>query len=233
VRAKKLLQAKQAIMLMEYDAALRVAGPYSLLAGVDEVGRGSMAGPLVAAAVIMPDRICLHGLDDSKALSNTERQCVVRKITQTALCWSVAFVPATYIDEYGLTAANMSAMRQAVTSLRLQPNLVLSDGYLIRNCPFANSALVKGDSISQVIAAASCLAKVVRDQWMQHLGEHEYPGYGWERNAGYATAEHRYALKTMGITPEHRQLFLRKLFSDQITSKDDAECSQGRLSLFG
>ncbi len=201
--------AERAHALMVYDDQQRAAAGCRLLAGVDEVGRGSLAGPLVAAAVILPARLVVAGLDDSKALSPPERRQAARRVMRAACCWAVAFVPAAYIDKHGLTAANMAAMRSALVKLRLRPELVLSDGYKVAGCPYPNRAVVHGDRLSQAIAAASCLAKVVRDEWLAYLGEHLYPGYGWERNAGYATPEHRRAVQMLGATAEHRALFLR------------------------
>jgi len=199
---------ERAFLLMHYDAGWRAAKGITCLAGVDEVGRGALAGPLVAAAVILPENTFLPGLDDSKRLLPAERLAVAKKVAALAWCWSVAFVPAGFIDAHGLTAANAAAMRTAVSALPLLPELVLSDGYPIGDCPWPNVAVVHGDGLSQSIAAASCLAKVVRDAWMKHLGEELYPGYGLERNAGYATAEHRRAVAALGITAEHRLLFL-------------------------
>jgi ribonuclease HII len=211
VRSKeheKLLRTAQ--LLMEYDAAVRRECGVGHMAGVDEVGRGSMAGPLVAAAVILPPCRLIVGLDDSKRLSTSAREQVVQQITQHALCWSVAWVSAATIDQIGITAANMLAMRNAVQNLAIRPQLVLSDGYAIKGYGGTNRAIVRGDRTSQCIAAASCLAKVLRDHWLAYLGEELYPGYGWERNAGYATAEHRQAIRSLGPTAEHRRLFLRK-----------------------
>lgn len=205
-------------MLMEYDAAIRREYSVRLIAGVDEVGRGSLAGPLVAAAVILPHRHLIIGLDDSKLLSASAREQVVQQITRHALCWSVAWVSAKAIDQHGLTAANMLAMRSAVQNLAIPPQLVLSDGYTIKGYTGANLAVVHGDRTSQSIAAASCLAKVLRDHWLAYLGETIYPGYGWERNAGYATSEHRKALHALGPVTEHRQLFLRKEFGEVYTT---------------
>lgn len=201
----------QAIALMLHDAVVRVDHKAQLLAGVDEVGRGSLAGPLVAAAVVMPDRYLIPGLNDSKLLSPAARHTVAQLVTRAAICWAVAFVPASYIDTAGLTAANMDAMRQAVHGLQVRPDLVISDGYPVQKLELPNLSLVKGDRKSQVVAAAACLAKVVRDTWMACMGEERYPGYGWERNAGYATAEHQRAVAALGITPQHRRLFLRGL----------------------
>lgn len=198
----------QSWRLMHYDATVRRTAMVGLLAGVDEVGRGSLAGPLVAAAVVMPDRLLVAGVDDSKALSPTERVCAARRISRVALSWSVVFVSAEEIDCHGIQAANMAAMCAAVSNLSLQPELVLSDGYPIDGYEGRQRAVVRGDTLSQSIAAASCLAKTVRDHWMRHLGEEFYPGYGWERNAGYATREHRQAVCAMGPTTQHRLSFL-------------------------
>jgi|LSQX01.3.fsa_nt_gb ribonuclease HII len=199
---------EQAWRLMCYDAMIRETAGITLLAGVDEVGRGSLAGPLVAAAVIMPDRLLVTGIDDSKALSPAQRTQAARLITRVALSWSVVFVSPKQIDSHGIQAANMAAMRAAVLSLSLQPELVLSDGYRIRDLEGPQRAVVQGDRISQSIAAASCLAKAIRDRWMQYLGEELYPGYGWERNAGYATQEHRLAVTALGLSDQHRLTFI-------------------------
>jgi ribonuclease HII len=193
---------------MHYDAVIRETAEVDLLAGVDEVGRGSLAGPLVAAAVIMPDRLLVTGIDDSKVLSPIQRAEAARRITRVALSWSVVFVSPQQIDSHGIQAANMAAMRSAVLSLSLQPELVLSDGYRIRDFEGTQRAIIKGDRVSQSIAAASCLAKTVRDRWMQYLGEELYPGFGWERNAGYATKEHRLAVIALGPSDQHRHRFL-------------------------
>jgi ribonuclease HII len=223
---KRLAKLKeQAWCLMHYDATVRRTATVGLLAGVDEVGRGSLAGPLVAAAVIMPDRLLVVGIDDSKVLSPTKRAEATQRITRAALAWSVVLVSAQQIDSHGIQEANMAAMLAAVSSLSLQPELVLSDGYRIRGFEGRQQAIVRGDSVSQSIAAASCLAKTVRDHWMRCLGEEFYPGYGWERNAGYATREHRLAISSMGPTALHR---LRFLTGSTATKRED---TRGQLAL--
>lgn len=199
---------ERAWLLMHYDAALRQDAGIRLLAGVDEVGRGALAGPLVAAAVVLPDRYLVPGLDDSKALTRHGRALVAKRVTRVALGWCVAFAAPQEIDDTGLQSANLAAMRSAVEGLPIEPELVLSDAYRLPLYQRPNRAVVHGDQLSQSIAAASCLAKVVRDQWMQVLGEESCLGYGWERNAGYATLEHRRAIAAMGPTPWHRRLFL-------------------------
>jgi ribonuclease HII len=200
---------EQAMSLMRYDAAIRRAANIDLLAGVDEVGRGPLAGPLVAAAVVLPDRLLVTGIDDSKNLSPAQRADAAQRIMRVALGWSVAFISPRQIDLAGIQNANMEAMLAAVTRLPLAPQLVLSDGYRIRDFAGRQRAVVKGDALSQSIAAASCLAKAVRDHWMRYLGEECHPGYGWERNAGYATREHKDAVAALGPSPQHRLYFLK------------------------
>lgn len=195
--------------LMIHDADVRTTAGVRLLAGVDEVGRGALAGPLVAAAVILPDRLVIPGVDDSKTVSAGKRLQVARRVTRVALSWAVAFVSAREIDHHGLQEANLAAMCAAVAGLRLTPELVLSDWYRLGGLTVRSLAVKRGDSVSQSIAAASCLAKVVRDGWMRHLGEGLYPGYGWERNVGYGTREHLAAVAAMGLTTEHRRRFIQ------------------------
>lgn len=202
---------ERSLSLMCYDAAIRQEMGVQLLAGVDEVGRGALAGPLVAAAVILPDRLLIHGLDDSKRLSPEDRIVAALRVTRAAVCWGIVFASPRQIDRNGLQATNIAAMCSAVAGLSVKPDMILSDCYPLRGHIGINRAIVRGDQLSQSIAAASCLAKVVRDAWMSVLGREFCPGYGWERNAGYATPEHRRVVQAMGPTALHRRLFLRKL----------------------
>jgi ribonuclease HII len=191
--------------LAAFDRHFR--GPGVVLAGVDEVGRGPLAGPLVAAAVVLPEGVILPGLRDSKRLAPAQRRRLAEAITRVAIGWAVSFVAATAIDRDGLTAANDRALLAAVEGLPVAPTLVLVDG---PRRPGAGPYLpvVDGDARSQVVAAASVLAKVVRDAFMAKAAESLWPGYGWERNAGYGTREHRQALAALGPSPFHRRSFL-------------------------
>lgn len=195
--------------LIAFDRPYRAVGP--LLAGCDEVGRGPLAGPITAAAVILPPAVFLPGLRDSKRLTAAERRALATRITRVALAWSISFVPARAVDLLGIEEANRRALREAVENLPLTPDAVLVDG---PRSPVAAPhwyAVVDGDRLSQVTAAASVLAKSVRDAFMARLGEDVFPGYGFERHMGYGTAEHRQAIADLGPTALHRRTFLRRL----------------------
>lgn len=175
------------------------------VAGIDEVGRGPLAGPVVAAAVILdPDRLP-SGLDDSKALTAERREILFEAIVATADV-AVASVPASRIDAINIRAATLEAMRRAVAGLRRSPVFLLVDGRDVPPCPVPGEAVVGGDGLIASIAAASIVAKVTRDRMMARLGRH-YPDYGFERHAGYATAAHRAAIRAVGPCPYHRLSF--------------------------
>jgi ribonuclease HII len=175
------------------------------VAGVDEAGRGPWAGPVVAAAVILaPDRIP-EGIADSKTLSRQRRACLYQAIMATASV-GVGEASVEEIDSLNILAATMEAMRRAVLALPEAPDAVLIDGNRTPDLPYPAQAVVKGDARSLSIAAASIIAKVTRDGTMARLAA-SHPGYGWERNAGYGTAEHRAALARLGPTSHHRRSF--------------------------
>ncbi len=176
------------------------------VAGVDEVGRGPLAGPVTAAAVILDPARIPAGINDSKQLSLKRRQDVFALLQDCAIV-SVAHASVEEIDEINILQASHLAMRRAVQGLEMRPDHVLIDGNRIPaglNLPA--TALVKGDARSLSIAAASIMAKIARDQIMWDLAQH-FPGYGWERNAGYPTKQHRAALQDLGVTPHHRRSF--------------------------
>ncbi|MDD5666612.1 MAG: ribonuclease HII [Actinomycetota bacterium] len=182
---------------------------YRGVAGTDEAGRGALAGPLVAAAVILPQRSeidGLHGLCDSKQLTPKVRRLLFRRITASAAAWSFACVTPLEIDEGGLQAANMAAMREAVHSLDPAPDLVLVDYYRIEGLNIPQWSMVHGDIVCRSVAAASILAKVIRDQLMWHWSL-QYPQYGFESNKGYGTMRHLGALVSHGPSPCHRSSF--------------------------
>jgi len=180
-----------------------------LVAGVDEVGRGPLCGPVVAAAAMLdPERIdpaLAARIDDSKKLKATAREEVADALFR---CASVGLGAASVaeIERLNILHAAMLAMRRAVMALPATPELALVDGNRAPDLPCPVRTVIKGDGISISIAAASIVAKVTRDRIMTRL-ETRYPGYGWARNAGYGTAEHRAALETLGVTPHHRKLF--------------------------
>jgi len=198
-----------------FDASSR-AGGFGALAGVDEVGRGSIAGPLVAAAVVLPAVVELPGVRDSKALSAAAREREAEAIRRTALAWGVAFVSSRTVDAIDIRRATHAAMRRAVgrAVLRLGPAgaeagrlLVLVDGNdAIPGAPWTQQTVVGGDRTSLAIAAASILAKTTRDRFMVRLAE-EFPHYGFERHKGYGTEEHLRALERHGPCTWHRFSF--------------------------
>ncbi|MCY4141826.1 MAG: ribonuclease HII [Rhodobacteraceae bacterium] len=177
-----------------------------LVAGVDEAGRGPIAGPVVAAAVLRAGNDIPDGIADSKTLSRNQRELLYGRILDAFAC-SVAFVDVATIDRTNILSASMLAMRIAVEQLRPIPDLVLVDGaHVPPGLPVPGHAMVRGDARHQSIGAASILAKVVRDRYMQSLSL-EFPQYGWERNAGYPTGFHLTALKESGVTRHHRRTF--------------------------
>ncbi len=180
----------------------------SYIAGVDEVGRGPLAGPVVAAAVILPQDFDVLGIDDSKKLSPKKREELFDVIREKALAWSVGWVGPERIDEINILEATQEAMTQAVQGLSLQPDHVLIDGnFTVRALALPQTAIVKGDANSTSIAAASILAKVTRDRYMEEM-DSVYPGYAFASNKGYGTKAHYDGLKAQGPTPIHRKTFI-------------------------
>ena len=180
--------------------------PDALVAGVDEAGRGPLAGPVVAAAVILDEQKPIKGLADSKQLTAARREKLYDAILANALCCSVGQASVEEIDRLNILHATMLAMRRAVEGLRLLPHKVLVDGNRIPELRVRAEAIVQGDATVSAISAASIVAKVTRDRWCRDI-EQEYPGYGFGRHKGYGTAEHLQALRTLGATPQHRRSF--------------------------
>jgi|TARA_B110000908_G_C10184042_1_gene417130 ribonuclease HII len=177
-----------------------------LLAGVDEVGRGPLAGDVVAAAVILDPANPIGGLDDSKKLTEKKREALFPEIQEKALSWFVARASVREIDELNILQASLLAMKRAVEGLVLQPEHVLVDGNKLPRWAYSAEAVVRGDSRVQVIGAASILAKVVRDREMVAFDD-KYPGYGFAGHKGYPTRVHMTALDVLGVTPIHRSSF--------------------------
>lgn len=190
--------------LYELEHALQAQG-FTLVAGVDEVGRGALAGPLTAAAVVLPVRPRIEGLDDSKRLTPARREELALVIHASALAVSIAHVPASDIDALGVTAALKRAIVHALTGLACEPDHVVIDGLPLRVVE-RETAVVKGDSKVAAIAAASIVAKVARDQLMREYAV-AHPEYGFEVNKGYGTAEHIEAISRLGPTVLHRRSF--------------------------
>ena len=195
--------------LFEYDALVRDSVGAAHLCGVDEAGRGPLAGPVYAAAVILPPAVQLDGLDDSKKLTEKKRERLFEQIKQEALAWSIASASVQEIETIKILKAALLAMERAVKALDLTPDFVLVDGDKLPVIETAARALPKGDMTSACVAAASILAKVARDRQMLALAE-EYPAYGFEKHKGYGTKLHYEALDEHGPCPAHRQLFLEK-----------------------
>ncbi len=193
------------------------SSPYSILiAGVDEVGRGPLAGPVVAAAVILPESPQIDGLNDSKALSEKKRLELVPQIQSVALAYEVTVVENAVIDNINILAASLQAMRLAVKGLAIRPHLVLVDGNQKPGSGLPERAIIKGDTLSASIMAASILAKVARDQMM--VEAHQlYPVYGFDGHKGYGAKSHIEAIKKYGPCPLHRVTFdpLRSLLKKE------------------
>ena len=185
-----------------------------LVAGVDEVGRGPLAGDVVAAAVILTESP-LEGVTDSKMLTPERREALAERIRVEAVSWALGRATVAEIDELNILQASLLAMRRAVEALPIQPSLVLVDGNRLPKWPYEARAIVKGDASEPSIGAASILAKVQRDAEMLALHEH-YPVYGFDRHKGYPTKAHLAALKTAGVSPVHRRNFgpVRRLLAD-------------------
>jgi len=183
-----------------------VAYSGSALAGVDEVGRGPLAGEVVAAAVILDPQRPIEGLRDSKKLSASRREELALLIRERAAAWSIASASVAEIDELNILQASLLAMHRAVMALSPQPEYVLVDGNRLPRWHYASEAVVRGDDRVPAIAAASILAKVHRDGALVAL-ELQYPGYGFAAHKGYPTPAHLQALQTLGVTPQHRCSF--------------------------
>ncbi|MDH5181199.1 MAG: ribonuclease HII [Gammaproteobacteria bacterium] len=177
--------------------------PAGLVAGVDEAGRGPLAGPVVAAAVILDPVRPIQGLADSKKLTESRREVLFTEIQNSALCWAIGRAEVAEIDNINILQASLLAMQRAVAGLHPQPDMALIDGNHIPrlNCPA--QAIIKGDSKVAAISAASILAKVARDREMLEL-DAQYPGYGLAKHKGYPTRSHIQALTELGVTPIHR-----------------------------
>ena len=177
-----------------------------LMAGVDEAGRGPLAGPVVAAAVILDARNPIAGLADSKKLTALRREKLYDEIHAKALCCSIALASVEEIDRLNILQATLLAMKRAVEGLRLKPNKVLVDGNRLPTLAIRAEAIVKGDALVPAISAASILAKVYRDRWCIEF-DLQYPQYGFAGHKGYGTAEHLAALRLHGACPQHRRSF--------------------------
>ncbi len=190
---------------LAYERALWRRGLVRV-AGVDEAGRGPLAGPVVAAAVILAEGVEIEGAADSKTLTPGERVELARKIRERAATVGIGAASAREIDRVNILRATTRAMNRALARLSPPPDHVVVDGLPVKGLNWGHEAVVGGDGIVHSIACASIVAKVCRDRLMTRLAS-RYPGYGWERNVGYATAEHRRAVRKLGLTAHHRVTF--------------------------
>lgn len=197
MRSSKFFKAEQATLIWDTPG---------LVAGVDEAGRGPLAGPVVAAAVILDDLNPIQGLADSKKLTAARREKLYDEIRAKALCCAIAEASVEEIDQLNILQATMLAMRRAVEGLRLKPTKVLVDGNRLPVLDVLAEAIVKGDAKVPAISAASILAKVHRDRWCAQYHE-QFPQYGFAAHKGYGTAEHMAALRAHGACPQHRKSF--------------------------
>lgn len=193
----------------EYEAKASSLG-YVNICGVDEAGRGPLAGPVYAAAVILPQGLVIEGLNDSKKLSEKKRELLYDKVIESAVAWSVGVATEQEIDEVNILQATYLAMKRAVEGLSVKADFALIDGNRMPPLDIAGETVIKGDSLSMSIAAASIIAKVTRDRFMLELDE-KYPEYLFAKHKGYGTALHYEMIEKHGISPVHRRSFLKKL----------------------
>ena len=187
---------------------------FQIVCGVDEAGRGPLAGPVCAAAVILPANMNIPGLDDSKKLSDKRRRELVPIIKEQAIAYGIAMVDHQKIDEINILQATFLAMEQAIAQLSVRPDIALIDGNRSKDFGVPAQTVVHGDSLSASIAAASILAKVTRDDYMVEIAN-TYAGYGFEIHKGYGTKKHYAALAEQGPCPIHRMTFLKKLYGQE------------------
>ena len=200
----------ETIDLYEIDRQARASG---VVCGIDEAGRGPLAGPVVAAAVILPEGLVIEGLNDSKKLSEKKRELLFQQIKEKAVAYGIGFADEKEIDEVNILKATFLAMNRAVKALAIIPQIALVDGNQNPNLGIKTATIVKGDGKSASIAAASILAKVTRDHFMVELAK-QYPQYQFEKHKGYPTKAHYDMIKTYGVSPVHRRSFLKKILEE-------------------
>lgn len=198
-------------MALSWDRELALYGGAETVCGCDEAGRGPLAGPVVAAAVVLAPGTEIFGLDDSKKLSARRREALFCEITEKAVAYSVALASVYEIEKYNILNSALLAMDRAAQTLCVSPSLALVDGNTVRGLSIPARAVVGGDGICPSVAAASVLAKVTRDRLMEHFDK-LYPGYGFSAHKGYGTKAHYAAITQLGPTPLHRMSFLKKLY---------------------
>jgi ribonuclease HII len=217
--------ARGSTCTLEIETTAHVQG-FGVVAGVDEVGRGALFGPVLAGAVVLGDGFDPEGIDDSKRLAPRRREMEGARIRAGAAAWAVGVASVEEINRDGIQRATHLAMLRAVEGLTPRPDLLLVDGYAVPLLPFSQWPFVKGDTRSVSIAAAAIVAKVTRDTLMKEL-DATYPGYGIGRNMGYGSLEHRQALLALGLTPLHRRAFCHPQ-GELFAASDDASRGGGR-----
>ncbi len=195
---------------LEFEKEALAKG-YKAVCGVDEAGRGPLAGPVCAAAVILPEGVVIDGVNDSKKLSEKKRESLFDVIREQTLAYSIAYATVDEIEEINILNATMLAMRRAIDGLEIKADYAMIDGNKIPPLDIDGECIVKGDAKSMSIACASILAKVSRDRLLYKYAE-EYPMYGFDKHKGYGTAAHREAILKYGPCPYHRKSFLKKLY---------------------
>lgn len=198
--------------LFEYDRYIRKT--YPVVFGIDEAGRGPLAGDVYAAAVVMNDDVLIEGLNDSKKISEKNREKLYSLILEKADDYCIAYASVEEIDSMNILQATMLAMKRAVNGLKIKPDLALVDGNRIPELDCKAEYLIKGDAKSASVAAASILAKVARDRYMKELSE-QYPQYAFDKHKGYGTKLHYQMLEQYGVSDIHRKTFLRKFYNDK------------------
>lgn len=215
-KSKEKLESeiKRVRTMYDFDKSF---GEYSIVAGVDEVGRGPLAGPIVSCAVVLDlnvlDDELILWINDSKKLNDKKREELAKIIKEKALAYHIASRTSLEIDSRGIGVCNNEVFLEACNNLKVRPELVLSDGYTVKGIKLPNKSVVKGDTKSASIAAASIVAKVYRDNLMKDYAK-EYPNYGFEENAGYGTSKHIEGIKEFGPTEIHRMSFLTNILSN-------------------
>ena len=204
---KKIWNAEEKL---QFERALQAKG-MQYIAGVDEVGRGPLAGPVVCAAVIMPleENSLVVGVDDSKKLSEKKREQLAEEIKARALCYTIIEIDEKTIDEINILEATRLGMKKAIETLAIPPEVVLTDGNMTIDTHFPQHSVIHGDALSYSIGAASIIAKVYRDHLMDEFAK-DYPHYAFEKNKGYGTAAHIQGIKEHGLCPIHRRTFTKK-----------------------
>ena len=209
-----MAKTKEPVLLtMEKEMEIRAKG-FTAVCGIDEAGRGPLAGPVVAAAVILPEDIQLPGVNDSKKITEKKREILFDFVKEHALAYGIGEASETEIDEINILQATFLAMRRAVEALQIPADYALVYGNRIQGLPVPAETVIGGDGKVLSIAAASILAKVTRDRYMRDMAA-QYPEYGFEKHKGYGTKAHYAAIEQYGICPLHRKTFLKKVLNHQ------------------